>query len=58
MANYSQEQLRDCARQLWEKVGRPQDRDAEFLQAARSELDSESEAADPGDQPNRRTIPG
>ena len=58
MANYTQEQLHNHARQLWEKAGRPQGRDADFLQAARRELDAESEIADPGDQPNRRTMPG
>lgn len=58
MADHSKEQLQNYARQLWEKAGRPQGRDAEFLQAAKSELDAESETVDPGDQPNRNTMPG
>jgi hypothetical protein len=58
MAKYSEEQIRDYAHQLWEKAGRPEGRSEEFWRQAQIELDAESEASDPGDQPNAKTIPG
>lgn len=53
-----EEQIRNYAYQLWEKAGKPEGRDEEFLQAAKAELGAEDEAAGTTDQPNRTILPG
>ncbi|MBW7970029.1 DUF2934 domain-containing protein [Bradyrhizobium sp. BR 10289] len=52
--------IRTYAYQLWEKAGRPQGRDQEFWDAAKAEVDAESEIPDPSaeQQPNKDTLPG
>ena len=47
----TEEQIRNYARQLWEKAGRPEGRDAEFWHAAEVELNAESESPDALIQP-------
>ena len=42
----TEEQIRNYARQLWEKAGCPQGRDEEFRHAAEVELNAESESPD------------
>ncbi|MCA1398368.1 DUF2934 domain-containing protein [Bradyrhizobium sp. BRP56] len=56
----TEQQIRDYARQLWEKAGKPDGRDEEFRHAAEVELNAESESPDAPalDQPNKTTIPG
>jgi hypothetical protein len=54
----SEDQIRNYARQLWEKAGKPEGRDAEFWHAAKAELDAEDENPDAAQQPNPSTIPG
>ncbi|MTV15831.1 MULTISPECIES: DUF2934 domain-containing protein [Bradyrhizobium] len=56
----SEQQIRNYARQLWEKAGKPDGRDKEFWRAAEVELNAESESPDAPtlDQPNKTTIPG
>jgi Protein of unknown function (DUF2934) len=59
MAN--EQQIREYAHALWEKAGRPENRDADFWHEAEAELDAESESSDPlthADQPNKGTLPG
>ena len=58
MAKYSEDQIRNYARRLWEREGRPEGKSDEFWRQAEIELDAESETSDPGDQPNAKTIPG
>jgi DUF2934 family protein len=57
----TEEQVRNYARQLWEKAGRPEGKDAEFWHAAEVELNAESESPDaltqPA-QPNNNVLPG
>jgi hypothetical protein len=53
-----EEQIRNYAYQLWEKAGRPEGRDQEFWEAAKSELDAEDENPDTANQPNARILPG
>jgi hypothetical protein len=51
----TEEQIRDYARQLWEKAWRPEGRDAELWHAAEVELNAESESPDAptqSDQPS------
>ncbi|MCA6103252.1 MULTISPECIES: DUF2934 domain-containing protein [Bradyrhizobium] len=54
------QQIRDYARQLWEKAGKPDGRDEQFRHAAEVELNAESESPDAPalDQPNKTIIPG
>lgn len=53
-------EIRNFAHQLWEKAGRPEGRDIEFWNAAKANLDAESESSDPSaeQQPNKHTLPG
>lgn len=57
----TEEQVRNYARQLWEKAGRPEGRDTEFWHAAEIELNAESESPDALTQPappNTNVLPG
>ena len=57
----TEEQVRNYARQLWEKAGRPEGRDTEFWHAAEVELNAESESPDAPTQPaqpNNNVLPG
>ena len=57
----TEEQVRNYARQLWEKAGRPEGRDTEFWHAAEVELNAESESPDASTQPaqpNNNDLPG
>lgn len=55
----TEEQIRDYALLLWEKAGRPKERDLEFWQAAEVELNAESgNAPTETTQPNNSTLPG
>jgi hypothetical protein len=42
-----EQRIRERARELWEQAGRPDGRDAEFLELAQSEIDN------PGRDPKR-----
>jgi hypothetical protein len=53
MAKYPDEQIRNYARQLWEKAGCPEDRADEFWRRAEIELDAEGEFED-----TPKTLPG
>jgi hypothetical protein len=57
----TEQQIKDYARLLWEKAGRPEGKDTFFLHAAEVELNAESESPDaptPDNQPNKTTVPG
>jgi hypothetical protein len=58
----TEEQVRNYARQLWEKAGQPEGRDVEFWHAAEVELNAESESPDARTQPaqpnNNNVLPG
>lgn len=60
----SEDQIRNCAHQLWEKAGKPSGRDAEFWHAAEAELAAADENPDAANapeaagQPNQKTVPG
>lgn len=50
-------EIRAYAYQLWEKAGRPEGRDKEFWEAAKSEVDAGGPNP-PGQQPNSNILPG
>jgi len=57
----TEEQVRNYARQLWEKAGRPEGRDTEFWHATEVKLNAESESPDAPTQPaqpNNNVLPG
>jgi hypothetical protein len=52
-------EIRNYAHQLWEKAGRPEGRDIEFWNAAKANLDAESESPDPSaEQQPKHSLPG
>lgn len=52
-------EIRNYAHQLWEKAGRPEGRDIEFWNAAKANLDAESESPDPfAEQQPKHSLPG
>ena len=57
----TEDQVRNYARELWEKAGRPEGRETEFWHAAEVELNAESESPDAPTQPaqpNGKDRPG